>query len=100
LGGNASEWSARAFGAAGFVLKLPKKASAIFGGEVAQQPPHPDQLTAASIPTTITYCIRLTPIAESSLNLDFGVAQIAGEIAPGVDLQARARFGLQVSYGF
>jgi len=28
------------------------------------------------------------------------VAQIAGKIAPGVDLKARARVGLQISYGF
>ena len=100
MGGNAAEWSARAFGAAGFVVKLPRKASAIFGVELAQQPAHPDQLPNAVIPTTITYAMRLTPIAESKLNLDFGVAQIAGKIAPGVDLQARSRIGLQISYGF
>ena len=33
-------------------------------------------------------------------NIDFGVAQIAGKIVPGVDLRARSRLGLQVSYGF
>ncbi len=100
MGGNASEWTARAFGAAGIVLRLPGKASAILGVEVSQQPRHPDQLTAAVIPTTITYCMRLTPIAEKALNLDLGVAQMAGKIAPGVDLQARSCFGLQISYGF
>ena len=72
----------------------------IFGVELAQQPTHPDQLPNAVIPTTITYAVRLTPAPESRLNVDFGVAQIAGEIAPGVDLQARSRFGVQVSYGF
>jgi hypothetical protein len=100
LGGNASKWNARAFGAAGFVVKLPGKATAVFAAEVAQQPRHPDQLPMAVIPTTITYAVRLTPIAERSLNIDFGVAQIAGKIAPGVDLQARSRIGLQISYGF
>jgi hypothetical protein len=35
LGGNAPNWSARAFGAAGFVVKLPKKATAIFAAEIA-----------------------------------------------------------------
>ena len=100
LGGNAAEWNARAFGAAGFVVKLPRKGSAIFGIELAQQPAHPDQLPTAVIPTTITYAVRLTPIAESKLNVDFGVAQIAGNIAPGVDLQARSRIGSQISYGF
>ena len=100
LGGNAPGWSAEAFGAAAFVVKLPKGASAIFAAEIAQQPRHPDQLPGAVIPTTITYAVRLAPIPEHKLNVDFGVAQIAGEIAPGVDLHARSRLGLQVSYGF
>lgn len=100
MGGNASEWSARAFGAVAFVVKLPNKGSVVFGAEVAQQPTHPAQLLNAVIPTTMTYCVRLAPVAESKLNIDFGVAQIAGKIAPGVDLQARSRIGLQISYGF
>ena len=100
MGGNAPDWEARAFGAAGFVVKLPKKASVVFASEVAQQPKHPDQLPTGIIPTTLTYCFRLSPAPESKLNLDFGVAQIAGKIAPGVDLKARARVGLQISYGF
>jgi hypothetical protein len=100
MGGNAPDWEAKAFGAAGVVVKLPKKASVIFGAEFAQQPRHPDQLPTGNIPTTLTYCFRLSPAPESKLNLDFGVAQIAGKIAPGVDLKARARVGLQISYGF
>ena len=100
LGGNAPNWSARAFGTAGFVVKLPNKATAIFAAEIAQQPTHPDQLPTAIIPTTITYAVRLSPAPESKLNIDFGVAQIAGKIAPGVDLRARSRLGLQISYGF
>lgn len=100
LGGNAPEWNARAFGAAGFVVKLPGNSTAIFAAEIAQQPTHPDQLPTAVIPTTITYAVRLSPVPESKLNIDFGVAQIAGKIAPGVDLRARSRLGLQVSYGF
>lgn len=100
LGGNAPEWTARAFGAAGLVVKLPGKATAILAAEVSQQPRRPDQLPGAVIPTTITYAVRLAPAPETALNIDFGVAQIAGKIAPGVDLQARSRVGLQISYGF
>jgi hypothetical protein len=100
LGGNAPEWTARAFGAAGFAIKLPKKATAVFAVEVAQQPRHPDQLPGAVIPTTLTYAVRIAPSAESKLNIDFGVAQVAGKIASGVDLKARSRLGLQISYGF
>jgi D-arabinose 1-dehydrogenase-like Zn-dependent alcohol dehydrogenase len=100
MGGNAQEWEARAFGAAGFVVKLPNKGNLIFAVEVAQQPKHPDQLPTAIIPTTLTYCVRATPFPEHKLNIDFGVAQIAGKIAPGVDLHARARTAVQISYEF
>lgn len=100
LGGNAPEWSAQAFGAAGFVVKLPGKATAILAAEIAQQPRHPDQLPTAIIPTSIVYAVRLSPAPESKLNIDIGVAQVAGKIAPGVDLKARSRLGVQVSYGF
>jgi hypothetical protein len=100
LGGNASEWSARAFGGVGFVVKLPKKATTILAVEIAPQPAHPDQLPTAVIPTTITYAVRLAPVPESKLSIDFGLAQIAGEISPGVDLRGRARIALQISYGF
>ena len=100
LGGNAPDWSTQAFGAAGFVIKLPKKATAILAAEIAQQPHHPDQLAVGNIPTTVTYAVRLSPAPGSKLNIDFGVAQVAGQIAPGVDLRARSRLGVQVSYGF
>lgn len=100
LAGNASGWEVRGFAGAGFVLRLPGGSSAVLGAEVAQQPRHPDQLLETVIPTTITYVMRLTPIAEKKLNIDFGVAQIAGSIAPGLDLDARARTGIQVVYGF
>jgi len=71
----------------------------MFAAESAQPPAHPDQLPKAVMPTTITYAVRLSPVPESKLNVDFGVAQVAGKIAPGVDLQARSRLGVQVSYG-
>ena len=31
--------------------------------------------------------MRVVPRAERKIDIDFGVAQIAGKIAPGVDLQ-------------
>ncbi len=88
MGGNTPNWEAKVFGAEGFVVKLPHKASAIFGAEVAQQPKHPSGLPDAVIPTTITYAVRLSPVPESKLNLDFGIAQIAGAIMPGVNLES------------
>jgi len=100
MGGNASAMVGRAFGAVAFVFKGPARSTVILGSEVAQQPRHPDQLPNAVIPTTFTYCMRVVPVAERKINVDFGVAQIAGKIAPGVDLQARARIGFQLSYAF
>lgn len=100
MGGNASAMVGRAFGAVAFVFHGPAHSSIILGSEVSQQPRHPDQLPGAVIPTTLTYCMRVVPIPERKFNVDFGVAQIAGEIAPGVDLKSRARIGLQVSYAF
>jgi hypothetical protein len=44
--------------------------------------------------------MRVVPLKERKLNVDLGVAQIAGQIMPGVNLRARAQVGVQVSYGF
>lgn len=98
--GNAPAMTGRAFGAAAFVLKGPAHSTFVFGSEVAQQPRHPALLPHTIIPTTFTYCMRVVPIAERKLNVDVGVAQIAGRIAPGVNLRARAQVGVQISYGF
>jgi hypothetical protein len=48
----------------------------------------------------MTYAVRLVPTQKYKLNFDFGIAQIAGHIGPGVNLQARHQAGVQVSYGF
>jgi hypothetical protein len=98
--GGSAKYTERAFGAIGFVFKGPAHTSFILASEVSQQPRHPDQLPTAVIPTTITYAIRFVPLPERRLNFDFGVAQIAGQIAPGVNLQARAQVAAQLSYGF
>jgi len=105
MGGNAPEWTAQPFGAVAFAFKGPGKSTLIFGSEAAHQPHHPaasDGKTplALNIPTTMTYCARIIPTPKQHLNFDFGVAQIAGQIAPGVNLKARHQVGFQVSYGF
>lgn len=108
MGGNAPDWQARALGAVAFVFKGPSKSTIVFGSEAAQQPHHPYGFTSATdiggaqlnIPTTLTYAMRVVPSPKHKLNFDFGVAQIAGNIAPGVNLKARHQVGTQVSYGF
>jgi hypothetical protein len=106
LGGNAPDFEARAFGALGFVFTGPGKSTIILASEVAQQP-KTIKLTGANgstsanfdIPTSVDYAVRIVPSPKHKLNLDFGVLQAAGKIAPGVDLQARARFAFGISYG-
>jgi len=108
MGGNAPDFQARAFGAVAFVFKGPSKSTIIFGSEASQQPHHPLGFTKATdpggamlnIPTTLTYCARVIPSPKHKLNFDVGIAQVAGNIAPGVNLKARHQFGAQVSYGF
>lgn len=107
LGGNAPDFVARAFGAVGFVFTGPGKSAIILASEVAQQPQH-IKLTSASgvsssafdIPTSIDYAVRVVPLPKHRFNLDAGILQAAGRIAPGVDLKARARFAFGVTYGF
>lgn len=108
--GNAPDWEARAFGAVGFVF-TPGKQTLILGAEVLQEPNQiaPKTGDAAipgiSIPTTLTYFARFVP-ADVPLNFDLAVAQIAGCIAgpctngQGINLHARSRIGLGISYRF
>jgi hypothetical protein len=100
LAGNAPAYKGRLFGAAAFVLKGPAKSQIVFGSEFAQQPRQVQDLPGAIVPTTITYAARIVPLPErSKFNVDFGVAQAAGSVLPGVNLRARHQFALGVSYG-
>jgi hypothetical protein len=100
LAGNAPAYKGRLFGAAAFVVKGPAKSQLIFASEFAQQPREVRNLPGAIVPTTITYAARIVPLPErAKFNIDFGVAQAAGKILPGVDLHARRQFALGISYG-
>jgi len=102
LGGNAPDFSARAFGALAFVFTGPGKSTIILASEVAQQPQRIKQNLGLNldIPTSIDYAVRFVPSPKHKLNIDFGILQAAGRIAPGVDLKARARAAFGISYGF
>lgn len=107
LGGNAPDFTARAFGALGFVFKGPAKGTIILASEVAQQPQHVKEtsskgvaISALDIPTSIDYAVRYVPSPKHKINVDAGILQAAGRVAPGVDLKARARFAFGISYGF
>jgi hypothetical protein len=100
MAGNAPDFTARVFGAIALAFKGPARSSIILGSEAAQQPHHPDQFPTLNIPTTLTYAARFVPSPNHKLNFDFGIAQIAGQVMPGVNLKARHQAAVQVSYGF
>ena len=99
IAGNADAWQARGFGAVGFVLPGPAKSKIVVGSEVAQEPRHIQNLPGATLPTTLTYFARVIP-TKRPFNVDFGIAQAAGEIMPGANIKARAQFATGVSYRF
>jgi len=39
--------------------------------------------------------MRIVPSSKHKLNADFGIAQIAGQVMPTVNLKARHQFGAQ-----
>jgi len=110
LAGNAPAYQGRLFGAAAFALKGPGRSTILLGSEVLQQPRSIQDLPAAVVPTTITYAVRIVPagalplhgwgVESPRLTIDLGVAQVASNILPGVNLQARHQFALGISYGF
>jgi hypothetical protein len=107
LGGNAPDFSARAFGAVAFVFTGPGKSTIILASEAAQQPQTIKSTSKTGvtsgnfdIPTSIDYAVRVVPSPKHKLNIDFGILQAAGNIAPGVNLKARARAAFGISYGF
>ena len=109
MGGNAPDRQARGFGVAAFAFAGPSKSTIILGSEASQQPDHPYSFDGTAgpglnIPTTLTYAVRFVPSPKHTLNVDFGIAQIAGRVyssgATVVDLKARHQVGVQLSYGF
>jgi hypothetical protein len=109
LGGNAPDFSARAFGAVAFVFTGPGKSAIILASEAAQQPQTIRVTSTAGvssgvfdIPTSIDYAVRVVPSPKHKLNVDFGILQAAGIInsSPIINLKARARAAFGISYGF
>ena len=110
IAGNAPGYQGRLFGAFAFALRGPGRSTILVGSEVLQQPRSIQGLPGAVIPTTITYAVRFVPggalplhgwgVESPRLTIDLGVLQAAGNIAPGVNLQARHQFALGISYGF
>jgi hypothetical protein len=98
LAGATQDWQARGFGTVAFVLKTPFKSKTTFGAEAAQGTSNLKNLPGVVVPTTLTYFARVAPMPEKPFNVDLAVGQLAGKVAPGVDLKARAQFAFGISY--
>jgi hypothetical protein len=110
LAGNSPGYQGRFFGAAAFALKGPGRSTILVGSEILQQPRRVEDLPGVIIPTTVTYAVRIIPggalpihgwsAERPRLTIDFGLLQAAGNVAPGINLDARNRFAFGISYGF
>jgi hypothetical protein len=100
VGGNSPDFVGRMFGGLGIVLPLPHGLIAVPAVGFTQEPRRVLNLPGADIPTTLDYAVRFTQRENAKFTFDAGVGQVAGEILPGVDLNARAVFGMGVSYKF
>jgi hypothetical protein len=111
LVGNAPGYYGRMFGAVAIPFKGPKGSTIMLASEFLQQPPRVDGLPGVVVPTTITYAVRFVPSGaypyehgwgerKPRFTIDFGIAQAAGTVAPGVNLHARRQFAMGISYGF
>lgn len=108
--GNTNGYKGRLFGAGAFAFKGPGRCTVLLGSEFLQQPRDVEGLPGVVVPTTITYAARIIPagalplhgwgVESPKLTIDLGVAQAAGNVAPGVNLEARHQFAMGISYGF
>lgn len=106
LAGDSPDWEFHTFGAAAFQVKIPRRSKLLLGMEYLQQPRRlkevPGQFfpTSATVPTTLSYFVRLLPGADVPFNLDFGIVQLGGNLGTAWNIQARHQFTLGVSYRF
>jgi hypothetical protein len=110
LVGNAPTYQGRLFGAAAFAFRGPGRSTILVGSEVLQEPRKVEGLPGIVVPTTMTYAVRIVPagalplygwgVESPRLTIDLGLAQAAGNVAPGINLQARHQFAFGISYGF
>jgi hypothetical protein len=110
LVGNASAYKGRFFGAGAFSFRGPGRCTVLLGSEFLQEPREVQGLPGVVVPSTLTYAIRIIPsgalplhgwgVESPKLTIDLGIAQAAGLVAPGVNLEARHQFALGISYGF
>lgn len=97
---NSPGWEFKAFGGAFFTVKAPCHSHLMLGAEFAQQPRELKEVPGTVVPTTLSYLARWRSGGDRPLTLELGLAQLAGDLAPGVDLQARHQLILGIGYHF
>lgn len=100
IGGNSPDFVACMFGGLGIALPISHGYVAVPAAGFTQEPQRVKNLPGADIPTTMDYAVRITKIEDAKWTFDAGVGQVAGYILPGVNLHARAVFGMGFSYKF
>ena len=108
--GNAPGYQGRVFAAAAFGFHGPARSTILLGSEFLQEPRRVEGLPGVIVPSTLTYAVRIIPtgalpmrgwgVESPKLTIDFGLLQAAGNVAPGVNLEARHQFAMGISYGF
>lgn len=99
LVGNATYWSARAFGTVGFPIPIRHKMYIAPAFEIDQEPHDIKYLPGLRIPSTLAYAVRVAPL-DGKWNIDMGTGHIVGTAAPGVDFKANTTIAVAVNYRF
>jgi hypothetical protein len=106
LGGNAPDFSARAFGALAFVFTGPGKSTIILASEVRSSRRRSSSTASGSTAAPSTFPPRSTtpcasfPRPSTSSTSTSASCRRRAESLPTGDLKARARFAFGISYGF
>lgn len=100
LVGNATSWSALAFGSVAFPIPIKDKLYIAPAFEIDQEPHDVKYLPGLRIPSTLAYAVRIAPLPDSRWNFDMGTGHIVGTAAPGVDFKANTTIAVAVNYRF
>ena len=95
LGGNASDWKARAFGSGAVVVRE----RVTIGAELLQQVQEIEVFGTADIPPTFSVYGRIVPV-PNRFSVLVAYVRLAGVVATGADLQALNRFAIGAAVGF
>jgi hypothetical protein len=94
LAGNTPDWTARGFASGNLELGE----MLVIGGEFVQQPDEIEGIARSSLPATLAFFVRVSPVER--LSVSAAMVRLGNEIAPGFDAKAGSRFLLGVGFRF